>query len=144
MAYLVSDMIYKPSKSEWPWPWPFKVTKVRSNHTNGLPIYASLLMFNCDLCYNLTLLLCEIYGFEIWAKSDLNLSRLLKVKSDDVVGLPVCNFLLVSNNSTSPNSAPLRDISLWNASDPDIGLSRSLKSNVITPTDSPYTHSYYV
>ncbi len=43
---------------------------------------------------------------------DFDLPRLPKVKFDGAVGLSICDFLLVSNCNTWPNSAHLRDISL--------------------------------
>ncbi len=47
--------------------------------------------------------LCDL-GFD--------LSRSLKVKSDDAVGLPIHGFLLMFNGNRGPNSVPLRDIRL--------------------------------
>ena len=52
-----------------------------------------------------------------------NLSMSLKVKCDGCFGLPIFEFLLVFNSNIWPNSAALRDISLWNLSDIDIDLS---------------------
>ncbi len=43
---------------------------------------------------------------------DFDLSRSLKVKSGQVIGLPIYGFLLMVNNNIGPNSAPLRDMTL--------------------------------
>ncbi len=48
---------------------------------------------------------------------DFDLTGSPKVKYDGAVGLSICDFLLVSNSNTWPNSAPLRDISLRNRCD---------------------------
>ena len=40
---------YKLSKSEWLWYWPFKITELKCNRINGLPMYALLLMFNSNM-----------------------------------------------------------------------------------------------
>ena len=75
---------------------------------------------------------------------DFYLSMSLKLKCDSVIGLPICGFLVVSNSNIWPNTAPLRDtgISIQSLSDLDIELSRSPRSNVIAPMDSPYMLSY--
>ena len=57
---------------------------------------------------------------------EFNLLRALKIKCDDAVRLPICDFLLVFNSNTYPESDALRDISLQNLSDLGIELSRSL------------------
>ncbi len=43
---------------------------------------------------------------------DFDLSRSLKFKSDDAVGLPIYGFLLMFNGNIGPNWAPLRDTRL--------------------------------
>ena len=61
---------------------------------------------------------------------NFDLSRSLKVKCDGGFGLPippVYDFLLVFNSNIWPNSAAVRDISLWCPSELDIDLSRSLR-----------------
>ncbi len=65
--------------------------------------------------------------------SDLtfHLSRSLKVKYDSVIGLPIYDFLLLSNSNIWPNAPPLRDISFHNLSGLDIDFSRPLRSNVL-------------
>ncbi len=74
---------------------------------------------------------------------DFDLIRSPRVTCDGTVGLSVCDFLLVSNSNTWPNSVPFRDIKLWNRNDLDIDLSSLRKSNAIAPMDSPYILSYY-
>ena len=49
------------------------------------------------------------------------------VKCDGVIGLHIQGFLLMVNTNIWPNLAPLRDIRLYNLSDLDFDLSRSLK-----------------
>ncbi len=61
-----------------------------------------------------------------------------KGKCDGAVGLAVCDFLSVFITTISPNSGPLRHISLRKLGDLDIGLSMPLKSTVMEPMDSPY------
>ncbi len=58
---------------------------------------------------------------------EFDLLRSLKVKCDDVIGLPIYAFLLVFNSNIWPNSAPLQDIRLRNQSDLEFDLPRSLK-----------------
>ncbi len=58
---------------------------------------------------------------------DFDLSSSLKVKSDDVIGLPIYAFLLLFNSNIWPNSAPLQDIRLRYASDLQFDLSKSLE-----------------
>ena len=41
---------------------------------------------------------------------DFDLTRSLKVKSDGVVEVPLCDFLLVFNSNPLPKSAPLYEI----------------------------------
>ena len=65
--------------------------------------------------------------FWTFGNLDFDLSRSLKVKCRDVIGLPICGFLLMVNTNIGPNSARLRDIGLWNIGDLDFDLSRSLK-----------------
>ncbi len=57
---------------------------------------------------------------------EFDLSRLLKVKCDDVIGLSLYAYLLMFNSNIWPNSAPLQDIRLRNLSDLEFDLSRSL------------------
>ncbi len=45
---------------------------------------------------------------------EFDLSRSLKVKCDDVIGLSLYAFLLMFNSNIWPNSAPLQDIRLQN------------------------------
>ena len=45
---------------------------------------------------------------------DIKLSRSLKIKCDDVIGIPIYCFLLIFNGSIWLNSHPLRNISLRN------------------------------
>ena len=45
----------------------------------------------------------------------------------DVIRLSIYAFLLKRNSNIWPNSAPLQDIRLWNPSDFEFDLSRSLK-----------------
>ncbi len=68
---------------------------------------------------------------------NFDLIRSLKVKCDGGIGFTIYAFLLIFNSKLWPNSAPLRDISFQNLTDLDSGLERSLRSNVITPMDSP-------
>ena len=64
----------------------------------------------------------------------------LKVECDGGIGLTIYDLLLIFNSNIWPNSAPLRDISFQNLTDLDSDLERSLWSNLITPTDSPYMY----
>ena len=59
---------------------------------------------------------------------DVDLSGSLKVTFDSVIRLSIYGFLLMINSNIWPNSAPLRDIRLWNPHDLDFDLSRSLKT----------------
>ncbi len=59
-----------------------------------------------------------------------------------VIGLQVYDFLLVFNRNIWPNPAPLQDLSFQNLINLDIDLSMSLRTNMITPMDSPYMLSY--
>ncbi len=43
---------------------------------------------------------------------DFDISRLLKVKSDGVIGFPIYGFLLMVNSNMEPNEAPLGDMTL--------------------------------
>ncbi len=70
---------------------------------------------------------------------DFDLSRSLKMKSDYVIGLPMCAFLLMANSNIGFNLAPLRDMTLWNLSDLDFDLSRPI---VMVSFDSPHMVSY--
>ena len=45
---------------------------------------------------------------------DFDLSRLLNIKCDSVIGVTTYGFLVVFNSNIWPNSALLRDISLQN------------------------------
>ncbi len=74
--------------------------------------------------------------------SDFDLTRSLRVKSDGAVGLSICDLLLVFNSNTWPKSVPLSGLRNLGDLKIHIDLSRSLKSNVIAPMDSPYTLSY--
>ncbi len=58
---------------------------------------------------------------------EFDLSRLLKVMCDDVIGLSINVFLLIFNSNIWPNWAPLLDIRLQNLSDLEFDPSRSLK-----------------
>ena len=58
---------------------------------------------------------------------EFDLSMSLKVKCDDVIGLPTYTFLLMFNSNMWPNSAPLQDIRLRNLSDLVFDLAWSLK-----------------
>ncbi len=58
---------------------------------------------------------------------DFDLSRSLKVKSGDVIGLAIYGFLLMVDSNIGSDVAPLRDMMLSNLSDLDFDLSRSLK-----------------
>ncbi len=73
---------------------------------------------------------------------NFDLSRSLKVKCDSVIGLNIYAFLLMFNSNIYPNSALLRDIRFQNLSVLDIDLPNSLRSNIITPMDSPYMLYY--
>ncbi len=66
---------------------------------------------------------------------DFDLSRSLKVKCRDVIGLPICGFLLMVNTNIGPNSARLRDIGLSNISDLELDLEGHSRSNVKVPLD---------
>ncbi len=57
-------------------------------------------MYNIHLSYHLK---CDF---------DFDLSRSLKVKSDDVIELAIYGFLLMVYSNIGPNSAPLRDMAL--------------------------------
>ncbi len=54
VRYDPTQPLYEIQASEiWlTWHWPFKVTKVKCNRINGLPIYASLFMFNSNIWPN--------------------------------------------------------------------------------------------
>ncbi len=49
------------------------------------------------------------------------------VEIDGVIRIAIYGFLLMGNSNLRPNSAPLQDIRLWNLSDLDFDLSKSLK-----------------
>ena len=136
-------MRYKLLKFEWPLHWPFKITKVKRNHTNGLSIHASLLMFNSNIWPSFAPL--RDIRLQILGDVDIALSRLLKVKRDGVIGLPIYRFLLMFNSNIWPNSAPSQNISEIRLTLTLIfeGHSRSLRSNVITSMYFPYMLSYY-
>ncbi len=55
-------------------------------------------------------------------KSDIDISRSLKVKCDSVIGLQIYGFLLVFNSNIWRNPAPLQDISFQNLSNLEIDL----------------------
>ncbi len=69
----------------------------------------------------------QIYFYSRVSDLDFDFSMSLKVKGNDVIGLAIYGFLLMVNSNIGPNSAPLRDIRLWNPSDLDFDLLRSLK-----------------
>ena len=116
---------FKPSKSDWPWHWPVKVTKIKCNHTNGLPMDAFLLIFNSHI-WPTSAPLWDI-GLRTMSDLDFDLSRSLKVICNSVIWLPIYAFLLMLNSNIWPNCTPLWDTRLQNVSDPDFDLSRSLK-----------------
>ncbi len=57
-------------------------------------------MFNSNI-YGLTRLLCKIYpvGLQNLGDLEFDLSRSLKVNSNGAVGLPIYDFLLLSNSN---------------------------------------------
>ena len=81
---------------------------LRSNVITPIdPIYAFLLMLNCNICTNSAPL------WDIMIRNmndhDTDLSRSLKVKCDSVIRLLIYAFLLMFNSNIWPNSAPLQD-----------------------------------
>ncbi len=58
---------------------------------------------------------------------DTVLSLPFRVKYHGVIGLATYGFLLMVNSNIGPNltTVPLRDIKLWNQTDPDFDLSKS-------------------
>ncbi len=60
---------------------------------------------------------------------EFDLSRSLKVICDDVIGLPIYDFLLMFNSNLWPKSAASQDIRLRNLSDLEFDRLRSLKVN---------------
>ena len=82
-------------------------------------------MFHCNIRPNSAPLrdimlqnLCDL-------ESDI--SKSLKLKGDNVIGLSLYAFLLMFNRNIRPNSPPLQDIRLRNLSDLEFDLARSLK-----------------
>ncbi len=67
--------------------------KVKCNRTNGLPIYASVLMFNSNMWPNSAPL--QDIRLQNLSDLDFDLSRSLKVKCDGVIGLCIYGFLLM-------------------------------------------------
>ena len=51
----------------------------------------------------------QIYFYSRLSDRDFDLSMSLKVKGDDVIGLPIYGFLLMVNINIEPKWAPLRD-----------------------------------
>ena len=84
---------YKPPQSEWPWHWPFKVTEIKCKRTNGLPLYAFLLMFNGNIWPNSGPL--QDIRLRNLSDPDFDLSRSLKVNCYGVVWLSIYCFLLI-------------------------------------------------
>ena len=80
-------------------------------------------------CFSVTYGLAPLQDIRFRNLSDLefDLSRSLKVKYDDVIGLSLYAFLLMFNSNMWPNSAPLQDMRLRNLSDLEFDLSTSLK-----------------
>ncbi len=72
---------------------------------------------------------------------DFDLTGSLKVNCDDVVHT-IYGFLLMINSNMKRNSAPLRDIRLWNLSDLECDLSRTLKVKVMMSLDSSSPYSF--
>ncbi len=101
--------------------------KVKCDSVIGLPIFDFLLMFNSNIWPETA----PLRDIRLRSLSDLefDFSRSLKVKCDSVIGLPIYAFLLMFNTNSNIwlSSAPLQDIRLWNLSDLQFHLSRSLK-----------------
>ena len=97
-------------------------------------------MFNSNIWPNST----PLQDIRLQNLSDLefDLSRSLKVKCDDVIGLSLYAFLLMFNSNIWPDSAPLQDIRLQNLSDLEFNLSRSLKVKSDTVIGLPILLSY--
>ncbi len=87
------------------------------NGTNGLSIYAFLLVFNSNIWRNSA----PLWDIMLQNLSDLDfdLSMSLKVNCDGVIGLPIFGFLLRFNCNIGLYYAHLRDKRLQNLSDLD-------------------------
>ncbi len=77
-------------KFEWSWHWPFKVTKIKGKHSNELPLYAFLLMFNSNTWHTSAPLQDTALPNLSDLKFDLSVS--LKSKCDCVIGLSIYGF----------------------------------------------------
>ncbi len=82
--------------------------KVKCDGTIGVPIHGFLLMFNSNIGPNWAPLRdISLVSLQNPSDLDFDLSRSLKVKSNGSVGLPIYDFLLVSNSNYMSNSHPL-------------------------------------